>query len=399
MRPRWSPSCSSGSPDCLVVAAYGQILPADADRRPAYGSVNVHASLLPRWRGASPIAHAILAGDAETGRVDHAHGGGSRHRAGVRDGARARDGPDATTPALTRGSRSWARRSSLAVLGALERGEAWRDPAARDRRHVRAAARARRRARRLGRAQRRRGRSDGPCAATMAGCGGAARRRRRPDRAGAVATDVRDGEPGRWPGMRVSSVVIAAWDGGYRIDLITPPGKRAMTPAAFLRGRRAERVLRDAAGEKARRQPAGAQPPRPLRVQHRRDPRGRHRADRDRGEVAAHRPDPAARRLRAHRERAGLADAGEHRLVPAGQPPQPGARAAPPPAPPQARDRVPRRARAHAGADDHPAAASTWSATASRSRSASLAARSSGTSARTSPNATPQRDMERAIKR
>ena len=54
-------------PDCLVVAAYGQILPSTLIDPPTYGAVNVHASLLPRWRGASPIAHAILAGDAETG--------------------------------------------------------------------------------------------------------------------------------------------------------------------------------------------------------------------------------------------------------------------------------------------------------------------------------------------
>src|SRR6202030_4382919 len=55
------------APDCLVVAAYGQILPAALLDPPRHGAVNVHASLLPRWRGASPVAHAILAGDPETG--------------------------------------------------------------------------------------------------------------------------------------------------------------------------------------------------------------------------------------------------------------------------------------------------------------------------------------------
>ncbi|MBI2764599.1 MAG: methionyl-tRNA formyltransferase [Chloroflexi bacterium] len=54
-------------PDLLVVAAYGKILPRAVLAIPRRGSVNVHASLLPRWRGASPIAAAILAGDAETG--------------------------------------------------------------------------------------------------------------------------------------------------------------------------------------------------------------------------------------------------------------------------------------------------------------------------------------------
>lgn len=54
-------------PDLLVVAAYGQILSRDALAIPKMGSINLHASLLPRHRGASPIAHAILAGDTETG--------------------------------------------------------------------------------------------------------------------------------------------------------------------------------------------------------------------------------------------------------------------------------------------------------------------------------------------
>ncbi len=55
------------APDLLVVAAYGQILSPKALSIPRLGSINLHASLLPRHRGASPIAHAILAGDAETG--------------------------------------------------------------------------------------------------------------------------------------------------------------------------------------------------------------------------------------------------------------------------------------------------------------------------------------------
>lgn len=54
-------------PDVLVVAAYGQILRQRLLDLPARGSINVHASLLPRWRGASPIAAAILAGDEKAG--------------------------------------------------------------------------------------------------------------------------------------------------------------------------------------------------------------------------------------------------------------------------------------------------------------------------------------------
>ncbi len=54
-------------PDVLVVVAFGQILRRAALNVAPFGCVNVHASLLPRWRGAAPIQRAILAGDAETG--------------------------------------------------------------------------------------------------------------------------------------------------------------------------------------------------------------------------------------------------------------------------------------------------------------------------------------------
>jgi methionyl-tRNA formyltransferase len=55
------------APDVAVVAAYGLILPQAVLDVPARGCLNIHASLLPRWRGAAPIQRAIMAGDAETG--------------------------------------------------------------------------------------------------------------------------------------------------------------------------------------------------------------------------------------------------------------------------------------------------------------------------------------------
>lgn len=54
-------------PDVIVVAAFGQLLPRPVLEIPRFGAVNVHPSLLPRWRGASPVASAILAGDEFTG--------------------------------------------------------------------------------------------------------------------------------------------------------------------------------------------------------------------------------------------------------------------------------------------------------------------------------------------
>lgn len=57
----------SWNPDVIVVAAFGQILKKEVLELPRFGCINIHASLLPRWRGAAPINAAILAGDEETG--------------------------------------------------------------------------------------------------------------------------------------------------------------------------------------------------------------------------------------------------------------------------------------------------------------------------------------------
>ena len=54
-------------PDVFIVAAYGLILPQNVLDIPTHGCLNVHASVLPRWRGAAPIHRAVMAGDAETG--------------------------------------------------------------------------------------------------------------------------------------------------------------------------------------------------------------------------------------------------------------------------------------------------------------------------------------------
>ena len=58
---------SAWKPDVIVVAAFGQILPQDVLGLPPHGCLNVHGSLLPHWRGAAPVAAAILAGDEVTG--------------------------------------------------------------------------------------------------------------------------------------------------------------------------------------------------------------------------------------------------------------------------------------------------------------------------------------------
>lgn len=57
----------NAAPDAMVVAAYGLILPQTVLDIPKYGCINIHGSLLPRWRGAAPVQRAIEAGDTETG--------------------------------------------------------------------------------------------------------------------------------------------------------------------------------------------------------------------------------------------------------------------------------------------------------------------------------------------
>ena len=58
---------ASLEPDLIIVAAYGQILSKEVLNLPKFGCLNIHASILPRWRGAAPIERAILSGDKETG--------------------------------------------------------------------------------------------------------------------------------------------------------------------------------------------------------------------------------------------------------------------------------------------------------------------------------------------
>ena len=58
---------NSLDPDIIIVVAYGIILPSQLLDIPKFGCINIHVSLLPRWRGAAPIEHAMLAGDVKTG--------------------------------------------------------------------------------------------------------------------------------------------------------------------------------------------------------------------------------------------------------------------------------------------------------------------------------------------
>jgi methionyl-tRNA formyltransferase len=87
-------------PDALVWAAYGNLIPRRLIDAVNGRALNVHASLLPRWRGASPVAHAILAGDRESG-VTLMEGTASLDRGPIVSQGRVPIGPDDTTGSLT----------------------------------------------------------------------------------------------------------------------------------------------------------------------------------------------------------------------------------------------------------------------------------------------------------
>jgi methionyl-tRNA formyltransferase len=224
-------------PDCLVVAAYGQILPSSLIDAPPHGAVNVHASLLPRWRGASPIAHAILAGDSETGvsimRMDSGLDTGPVYAT-----ARVTIEPGATTPSLTTVLADLGATTLVDVLSRLERGDIAAQPQpesgvtyaprlGRDDGRVEWERRSALEVDRMVRALH-------PWPGVVAPLAGVDVRVEE----GAAVSSTDGAVPGSVVRQQRESVVIAAREGAYRVDLITPPGKRAMTPAAFLRGRR-----------------------------------------------------------------------------------------------------------------------------------------------------------------
>ena len=96
------------APDLIVVAAYGRILPDDILALPRLGCINVHSSLLPKYRGAAPINWAILNGDKETG-VTIMHMAAGLDSGDIISQEKTAIGPDETAPELTR---------RLAILGA-----------------------------------------------------------------------------------------------------------------------------------------------------------------------------------------------------------------------------------------------------------------------------------------
>lgn len=221
------------APDLLVVVAYGLILPPAILELPRLGALNVHGSLLPRWRGAAPVERALMAGDAETGvcimQMD----------AGLDTGPVFLACPEPIRPDDTAGSlreRLAARGAEalVTVVAALEAGTArarpqaeqgacyaakidkhetqldWRQPAPVLERAVRAFAPA-------------------PLAWT--------RWRGQRLRIGAAALGNGAGPPGQVLAADASGIEVACGEGSLRITALQPEGKRMLTAREFLAGR------------------------------------------------------------------------------------------------------------------------------------------------------------------
>ena len=211
--------------DCAVVAAYGLILPAEMLAAPRMGCLNIHASLLPRWRGAAPIHAAVLAGDAETGvtimQMDEGLDTGAMLMAQA-----VPIGPRATTPELY--SALAALGGTLALRALAERPRPMPQPEA----GVTYAAK-------LSRADGeldftrdaasldRQVRALTPWPGTRAGFGG-------------EVLKVLEAEPaqGEGPPGRVldASFTVACGAGALRLLRVQRPGRPAMAGGAFLRG-------------------------------------------------------------------------------------------------------------------------------------------------------------------
>jgi methionyl-tRNA formyltransferase len=223
--------------DVLVVAAYGQIVPRTLLAGHRFGGVNVHASLLPRWRGAAPIARAILAGDRLTGvcvmRMEATLDTGpvyARREVPI--------GDETTTAGLTEVLAIAGAEELVAVLAGLERGSATATPQPEE--GVTYAARLTREDGLLDWSQRSaeevdrmvRALTSWPgVTADLAGVGVRIL-------AGRPILGETDTIPGTVTRTEGESALVATAAGLYRVDTLQPPGRRAMSAAAFLRGRR-----------------------------------------------------------------------------------------------------------------------------------------------------------------
>ena len=226
-------------PDALVVAAYGFLLPAHILAIPRLGCINVHASILPRWRGAAPVHHAIRSGDRETG-VSIMQMDAGLDTGPVLATRTCAIAPKDTTGSLTRRLAALGAAALVETLHAFDAGAVeprpqddacatfapklsksqaaidWARPAHEIERMVRAL-------------------DPWPVAHTyVAGESIPAFRVWRADLADSAAT----GQPGTVLCCDESGLVVTTTDGAINVTELQPPGARRMTTAEFARGRR-----------------------------------------------------------------------------------------------------------------------------------------------------------------
>jgi methionyl-tRNA formyltransferase len=217
--------------ELAVVAAYGRILTQDSLDAPTHGCWNVHASLLPRHRGASPIQHAILAGDAETG-VDV-----MRMTAGLDEGPVLLERRLAIAPDWTAGrlSEALAELGGRAIVEAIARARAEglevrpQDDAAATYAPLIRKEDGHLDLRQPAAALARRVRAFDPWPGTFL------RRPEGPLRILRAEASPGDGFPGRVVGLD-DGLILGTGDGRLVVREVQPPGKRPMPVADFLRG-------------------------------------------------------------------------------------------------------------------------------------------------------------------
>ena len=224
------------APSAIAVVAYGHLLPAPLLRLPAHGAVNLHLSLLPRWRGAAPVQHALLAGDAITGvtvmrmdegldtgpilaqlddavRPEDDAGALGARLAGL--GARLLAGTIRQLPGGTLPERPQddARVTWAPALGAADRAMAWTEPAAALVRRVRALA---------------------PRPGAVASFRGTPVRILH----ASVTDEEAAGPPGTIATADTRGVLVATGQGALRLRTVAPAGRRAMSAGDWARGAR-----------------------------------------------------------------------------------------------------------------------------------------------------------------
>jgi methionyl-tRNA formyltransferase len=224
--------------DALVVAAYGQIVPAALLDGPPHGGVNVHGSALPRWRGAAPVAAAILAGDEETGvsimRMDTGIDTGPVYAT-----RRVRISATDTAPLLGERLAEHGAALLIEVLAAIAEGSA--ALAAQDESLATYAPRLSRDDARVEWGARsaiemdRHVRAMQPWPGTKAPLGGQPVRIHAGEVAGGEAGA---SAPGSVTGLAGDAADVATAAGIYRVAVVQPPGGRPMSAASYLRGRR-----------------------------------------------------------------------------------------------------------------------------------------------------------------